>query len=89
MTVIPFFSDFVDIVNDPVSQNDYKETEDPKIFKSTKTDRGPLKADWIDELKKNQKENKIMYMCAYKLCRVECKIRGFQARIEKSVCESG
>ncbi|ROT77005.1 putative phosphatidylinositol transfer protein alpha isoform isoform X3 [Penaeus vannamei] len=33
----------VDIVNDPIRPEDYKEEEDPTLFKSTKTGRGPLR----------------------------------------------
>jgi hypothetical protein len=82
-------SEYVDIVNDTIAEKDYKEQEDPKLFKSNKTGRGPLGPDWVDNLRKNQKEKKITYMCAYKLCRVECSIWGLQAKLEKMICESG
>ena len=72
-----------------MAEKDYKEEEDPKLYKSNKTGRGPLGTDWIENLRKNQRENKVTYMCAYKLCRVECNIWGLQAKLEKMVCESG
>jgi hypothetical protein len=37
----------IDIANDPFDPRDYKEEWDPRIFKSEKTGRGPLKPDWI------------------------------------------
>ena len=36
----------IDIANDPVDTNDYKKDEDPTIYKSEKTGRGPLSGDW-------------------------------------------
>ena len=36
----------IDIANDHVDANDYKKDEDPTIFKSEKTGRGPLSGDW-------------------------------------------
>ena len=36
----------VDIANDPISHADYKVTEDPQKFKSSKTGRGPLVGKW-------------------------------------------
>ena len=36
----------IDIANDPVDANDYKQDEDPKIYKSEKTGRGPLSGNW-------------------------------------------
>ena len=36
----------IDIANDSVDANDYKQDEDPKTFKSEKTGRGPLEGDW-------------------------------------------
>ena len=41
----------IDIANDPVDANDYKQDEDPKIYKSEKTGRGPLSGNWqVDKL---------------------------------------
>ena len=36
----------IDIANDNIDSKDYKQDEDPKIFKSEKTGRGPLSGDW-------------------------------------------
>ena len=36
----------IDIANDAVNAADYKKDEDPKIFKSEKTGRGPLSGEW-------------------------------------------
>jgi hypothetical protein len=36
----------IDIANDPVLPSDYKKDEDPKIYKSEKTGRGPLSGEW-------------------------------------------
>ena len=41
-----------------MAEKDYKEEEDPKLYKSNKTGRGPLGTDWIENLRKNQRENK-------------------------------
>ena len=46
----------------------YKQDEDPKLFKSNKTGRGPLGPDWTDDLRKNQNENKMTFMCVYINC---------------------
>ena len=47
-TVVP-----IDIANDPVNAADYKKDEDPTLFQSQKTGRGPLKdnCDWIVRFK--------------------------------------
>ncbi|KAB0400288.1 hypothetical protein E2I00_018298 [Balaenoptera physalus] len=57
--------DFIDIVKDPVPPNEYKTEEDPKLFYSTKTQRGPLSENWIEEYK----QQVFPIMCAYKLCK--------------------
>ena len=36
----------IDIANDAVNAADYKKDEDPKLFKSEKTGRGPLAGEW-------------------------------------------
>lgn len=41
----------IDIANDPVAPADYKAAEDPKLFKSEKTGRGPLTGQWTDKVK--------------------------------------
>lgn len=40
----------IDIANDPIAAADYKKTEDPTIFKSEKTGRGPLTGQWTDKV---------------------------------------
>ena len=56
--------DLIDIVNDKVSGGDYKREEDPRLFTSQKTGRGPLAEDWI------QRPPNGTIMCAYKLIKV-------------------
>jgi hypothetical protein len=41
----------IDIANDPVAPADYKADQDPSKFKSKKTGRGPLKADWMSKVR--------------------------------------
>ena len=36
----------IDIANDPIESKDYKADEDPLLFKSEKTGRGPLSGNW-------------------------------------------
>ena len=73
----------------PVS--DYVRGEDPKLFNSTKTGRGPLNEQWLvdywSEVKgKTQPTSKNMsLMCAYKLCRVEFRYWGMQTKLEKFI----
>lgn len=69
---------FIDIANDPIANRDYKPTEDPTKFTSTKTGRGPLNG-------KNWREDCEPVMCAYKLVTVEFKWMGFQGRIESFI----
>jgi len=38
--------DVVDIVNDPIDNSKYKAEEDPKLYTSKKSGRGPLDASW-------------------------------------------
>ena len=56
--------DVIDIVNDSLSGSDYKEGEDPSLYQSLKTGRGPLTRDWIQ----NPPDGVIM--CSYKLIKV-------------------
>lgn len=69
-TVVP-----IDIANDHVSSKDYKKEFDPKLYKSEKTNRGPLDTkDWkncVDPV-----------MCAYKLVTIKFKWFGLQNRVE-------
>ncbi|CAI5445087.1 unnamed protein product [Caenorhabditis angaria] len=71
--------DYMDFVKDPISNHDYATDEDPKLFKSTKTGRGPLSEDWVEE----HRRKGLTIMCAYKLCRVEFRYWGMQTRAER------
>ncbi|CAH1231597.1 PITPNA [Branchiostoma lanceolatum] len=72
----------IDIGNDPVDRRDYNPKEDPSVYHSFKTGRGPLKGDWI---KKLAKETDQAQMCAYKLVTVEFKWWGLQTAVEKFI----
>ncbi|XP_073916794.1 membrane-associated phosphatidylinositol transfer protein 2 isoform X8 [Castor canadensis] len=78
-------TDFIDIVKDPVPPNEYKTEEDPKLFQSTKTHRGPLSDNWIEEYKRRL----LPVMCAYKLCKVEFRYWGMQSKIERFIHDTG
>ncbi|XP_044929447.1 membrane-associated phosphatidylinositol transfer protein 2 isoform X9 [Mustela putorius furo] len=77
--------DFIDIVKDPVPPNEYKTEEDPKLFHSIKTQRGPLSDNWIEEYK----QQVLPIMCAYKLCKVEFRYWGMQSKIERFIHDTG
>ncbi|XP_054450140.1 membrane-associated phosphatidylinositol transfer protein 2 isoform X2 [Pteronotus mesoamericanus] len=77
--------DFIDIVKDPVPPNEYRTEEDPKLFHSTKTQRGPLSDNWIEE----HKQRVSPIMCAYKLCKVEFRYWGMQSKIERFIHDTG
>uniref|UniRef100_A0A3B3QFI2 Phosphatidylinositol transfer protein alpha isoform n=1 Tax=Paramormyrops kingsleyae TaxID=1676925 RepID=A0A3B3QFI2_9TELE len=64
-----------------VDAKDYKPEEDPASFKSVKTGRGPLDADWQKELSTTD----CPYMCAYKLVTVQFKWWGLQNRVENFI----
>jgi hypothetical protein len=64
----------MDFVKDNVSPSEYCKEEDPKLFKSVKTGRGPLNDDWVQEHVSQRKP----IMCSYKLCRVEFRYWGMQ-----------
>lgn len=57
-----------------------KNEEDLKIFKSTKTGRGPLTNNWM----KVSRQNKTSVMCAYKLCKVYQIINSITKFIKKT-----
>ncbi|KAJ6656641.1 hypothetical protein lerEdw1_003528 [Lerista edwardsae] len=65
----------------------YKSEEDPKLYKSEKTTRGPLSENWIAEHKNNPGRTPIM--CAYKLCKVEFRYWGMQSKIERFIHDVG
>jgi hypothetical protein len=66
-------------IAEQLSAGEYKEDEDPSLFKSIKTGRGPLiKGEWINS---NQKP----LICCYKLVSVEFKVFGLQTRAENYI----
>lgn len=77
--------DFIDIVKDSVPPNEYRTEEDPKLFHSIKTQRGPLSDNWIEEYK----QRLFPIMCAYKLCKVEFRYWGMQSKIERFIHDTG
>ncbi|XP_075955092.1 membrane-associated phosphatidylinositol transfer protein 2-like isoform X4 [Anarhichas minor] len=79
--------DPIDIVTDPMSPHEYKAEEDTRLFKSAKTQRGPLQEDWIEEYHNNPGKTPIM--CAYKLCKVEFRYWGMQSKIERFIHDVG
>ncbi|XP_078515415.1 membrane-associated phosphatidylinositol transfer protein 1 isoform X1 [Lissotriton helveticus] len=75
--------DTIDIVRDAISMGEYKMEEDPKLYRSVKTGRGPLGEDWIEEFAHHA------IMCAYKLCKVEFRYWGMQSKIEQFIHDVG
>uniref|UniRef100_A0A3B1JAE9 Phosphatidylinositol transfer protein beta isoform n=1 Tax=Astyanax mexicanus TaxID=7994 RepID=A0A3B1JAE9_ASTMX len=73
----------IDIADrDQVAYSDYKADEDPALFKSTKTGRGPLGPNWRKELVSNPESPR---MCAYKLVTVKFKWWGLQNKVESFI----
>lgn len=66
--------DYIDILTDPVDEDQYKEEEDLSLFKSEKTDRGPLQEGW--------REKTETIMCCYKLVDVSFGVFGLQTAVE-------
>uniref|UniRef100_A0A671UUN5 Phosphatidylinositol transfer protein membrane associated 2 n=1 Tax=Sparus aurata TaxID=8175 RepID=A0A671UUN5_SPAAU len=79
--------DPIDIVTDPIPPHEYKAEEDTRLYKSAKTQRGPLRDDWIEEY--NNNPGKTPIMCAYKLCKVEFRYWGMQSKIERFIHDVG
>lgn len=85
------FADVIDIVKDQLYGADYVKEEDPTLFLSQKTYRGPLQDGWIAEYWNEVKDKKqptarnMALMCAYKLCRVEFRYWGMQTKLEKFI----
>ncbi|TMW50269.1 hypothetical protein DOY81_004650 [Sarcophaga bullata] len=83
--------DCIDIVKDQLYGGDYVKEEDPKLFVSQKTGRGPLGEDWLEEYwrevkgKKQPTARNMSLMCAYKICRVEFRYWGMQTKLEKFI----
>ncbi|XP_037993639.1 membrane-associated phosphatidylinositol transfer protein 1 isoform X2 [Motacilla alba alba] len=76
--------DTIDIVRDPISPGEYKPEEDPKLYHSSKTGRGPLGEDWLEAAAASGP-----LMCAYKLCKVEFRYWGMQSKIEQFIHDVG
>ncbi|KAF2985748.1 hypothetical protein EK904_010906, partial [Melospiza melodia maxima] len=74
----------IDIVRDPISPGEYKPEEDPKLYHSSKTGRGPLGDDWLEAAAASGP-----LMCAYKLCKVEFRYWGMQSKIEQFIHDVG
>lgn len=69
--------DFLDIAYDEIKPHHYKEAEDPKFFKSQKTNRGPLVEGW--------RESHQPIMCCYKSVSAKFEVWGFQTKVEDYV----
>uniref|UniRef100_A0AAY4BW58 DDHD domain-containing protein n=1 Tax=Denticeps clupeoides TaxID=299321 RepID=A0AAY4BW58_9TELE len=79
--------DPIDIVKDPIPPHEYLVEEDPKLYQSLKTRRGPLTDNWIEEI--NEDIDRTPVMCAYKLCKVEFRYWGMQSKIERFIHDVG
>ncbi|XP_076614647.1 membrane-associated phosphatidylinositol transfer protein 2 isoform X1 [Chaetodon auriga] len=79
--------DPIDIVKDYIPPHEYLAEEDPKLYQSVKTKRGPLSDDWIEEINQNPGQSAVM--CAYKLCKVEFRYWGMQSKIERFIHDVG
>ncbi|XP_010875718.1 membrane-associated phosphatidylinositol transfer protein 2 isoform X5 [Esox lucius] len=79
--------DPIDIVKDYIAPHEYLAEEDPKLYVSEKTQRGPLTDDWIELINQNPTQNPVM--CAYKLCKVEFRYWGMQSKIERFIHDVG
>lgn len=83
--------DVIDIVKDQLYGADYVRDEDPTLFVSNKTSRGPLDESWLEDYwmevkgKTQPTANNKSLMCAYKLCRVEFRYWGMQTKLEKFI----
>lgn len=83
--------DVIDIVKDQLTGADYVKEEDPTLFVSEKTGRGPLCESWLEDYwnevkgKKQPTPKNMALMCAYKLCRVEFRYWGMQTKLERFI----
>ncbi|CAH0563784.1 unnamed protein product [Brassicogethes aeneus] len=64
----------IDIAYDEVSAKHYKEEEDPRFYKSKRTQRGPLVDGW--------RSNCNPIMCSYKLVHASFEVFGLQTKVE-------
>ncbi|XP_059092969.1 protein retinal degeneration B-like isoform X1 [Tigriopus californicus] len=84
--------DLIDVVKDQ-DGTEFEDpvAEDPTVYVSEKTLRGPLSEDWIEEYwseckgKVQPTETGKSIMCAYKLCKVEFRYWGMQSKIERFI----
>lgn len=79
--------DPIDIVKDYIAPHEYLVEEDPRLYQSLKTRRGPLSEDWIEDINQNPDDSPVM--CAYKLCKVEFRYWGMQSKIERFIHDVG
>ncbi|XP_077354232.1 membrane-associated phosphatidylinositol transfer protein 2 isoform X2 [Festucalex cinctus] len=79
--------DPIDIVKDYIAPHEYLAEEDPRLYQSLKTRRGPLSEDWIEEINRSPGDRSVM--CAYKLCKVEFRYWGMQSKIERFIHDVG
>lgn len=94
--MISLVADVIDVVRDQLFGADYVREEDPRLFVSPKTGRGPLDEDWIQGFLDHRLQGTPppppgdgTIMCAYKLCRVEFRYWGMQSKIEKFIHDVG
>lgn len=74
-------------MKDYIPPHEYLAEEDPKLYQSVKTRRGPLSDNWIEEIHQNPAQAAVM--CAYKLCKVEFRYWGMQSKIERFIHDVG
>lgn len=71
----------IDVANDKIDSKDYKPEEDPKLFHSEKTGRGPLTdPEWTTKCEP--------VMTCYKLVYIEFKWFGLQSRVESFIAKT-
>lgn len=80
--------DVMDFVND-YSGADNVVDENPLLFKSTKTDRGPLEKDWLKKCEANgvcvEEESNNDFMCVYKIIKVKFERWPITYRVEQFI----
>ena len=79
---------------DQISTGDYRREEDPRLFCSERTGRGPLSETWWQDYSTAIRESADgacdrALMCAYKLCKVEFRYWGMQGKIERFIHDIG
>ncbi|XP_055342200.1 phosphatidylinositol transfer protein alpha isoform-like [Paramacrobiotus metropolitanus] len=71
---------YLDIAGEQIPRKEYKAECDPKIYRSTRTGRGPLVGDWQHSVSP--------VMCCYKLMTMDFKWLGLQDKVEKYAYEA-